>query len=122
MVNMTEIIFLSIVIPIMGIIATIGGLRIIQKRNIRKVKEKLNNKNYIEGKVTKKEHKEYGVGEHEYFVEIDNLYRLKVKSLNYYNALTIYQPCKVVDLNGTIVYIEGFTNLEGRNLFSFLNE
>lgn len=103
-------------------------LRLLQKSNLRRIKTKLNSGEYIEGYVTNRADIAYSDGiifttlKHEYYIEIDNHYRFRVNSLKKYNALPLHQKCKVITTDETIVYIEGYTKLEGRGMFEFLKE
>lgn len=116
--NMNEIVFALICTPFLMIILGVYVIRAIQKRNIERVKQKLDDGKYFEGIVTKKEADSKG----KYFIEMDNQYRFEVTTLNKYNALELNKRHKIVDINGRIVYIEGYTDLDNRHMFTFLNE
>lgn len=118
-------VFICVVLfPVMAVYL----LRLLQKSNLRRIKTKLDEGDYIEGYVTDREVVTYSEGiisktlKHEYYIEIDNHYRFRVNSLKKYNALPLHQKCKIITTDETIVYIEGYTKLEGRGMFEFLKE
>ena len=80
--------------------------------------DKIDNNELVEGIVTKRDVMTNVRGglfstetNYNYYIEIDNHYRYKVKSLKEYNALPLNQPCKVLVVNEEIMYIEGYTDL-----------
>ncbi|PTK47091.1 hypothetical protein BUZ69_04450 [Staphylococcus saprophyticus] len=68
---------------------------------------KIDNNEFVKGVVTKKD-----VTGNDYYIEIDNQNRFKVKGLKMYNALSLNQTYKVLVEDKEIKYIDGNTTLE----------
>lgn len=106
----------------------IPAIKKIQQDNINRIQKKIENKEYIEGIVTKKQAvpKDFSITkwkwEYDYLIEIDNGNPLYAKTLKQYNAIPLNKPCKVVTFGEKIMYLEGYTKLEGRGMLQFLKE
>ncbi|BBD87507.1 hypothetical protein [Staphylococcus argenteus] len=119
-----SIVFVFVII----IFVFIPAIKKIQQDNINRIQKKLENKEHIEGIVTKKQaiQKDFSITkwkwEYNYLIEIDNSKQLYAKTLKQYNAIPLNKPCKVVAFDETIMYLDGYTKIEGRGMLQFLKE